>query len=429
MSTLVIVGTQWGDEGKGKIVDLIADRVRAVVRFQGGNNAGHTLVVNGKKHIFHLIPSGILHENITCMIGNGVVIDPQVLLQEIERLRKEGVEVSPDRLKISRHAHVIMPYHKALDLAREEKKGKKKIGTTGRGIGPCYEDKAARVGIRIHDLLKEESFALRLEPVLAEKNFILQNFYNHPPLSFDKVFEEYVTYGKSLAAYVEDVSRLLEDMISRGDNVVFEGAQGTFLDIDHGTYPYVTSSNTLAGNVCCGVGLGPGSIHNVVGVVKAYTTRVGGGPFPTELHGELGEKIRDSGGEYGSTTGRPRRCGWLDITMLKKAKRLNGLNALVITKLDVLSGLPEVKIAVGYKVNGQAISDVPCELDLFEKCEPVYEVLPGWQEDIRQIRAFDSLPANTKRYLKTIEDMLGIPIWIVSVGPGRDETIVMRDIF
>ncbi len=429
MSVVVIIGTQWGDEGKGKIVDLVADKVNAVVRFQGGNNAGHTLVVNGKKHIFHLLPSGILHEGITCMIGNGVVVDPKVLIGEIDRLEQEGIAVTPDKLKISQHAHVIMPYHKALDMARESAKGSRKIGTTGRGIGPCYEDKASRNGIRIHDLLNEEILSNKLKNVIEEKNFMLENYYRTAPVSFEETLNEYIEYGKRLQPYVDNISIILEELIGENKNILFEGAQGTFLDIDHGTYPFVTSSNTLAGNVCCGSGIGPGKIDRVLGVVKAYTTRVGGGPFPTELHDSLGDHIREAGGEYGSTTGRPRRCGWLDINMIKKACRLNGLDGIIITKLDVLTGLDELKLAVGYTVDGAEVVDVPSDLETFERCRPVYETLPGWKEDIRNVRRYDDLPANAKLYLETIERLVGIPIYVVSVGPGREETIIVKEMF
>ncbi len=429
MSVVVVIGTQWGDEGKGKIVDLVANKVKAVVRFQGGNNAGHTLVVNGKKHIFHLLPSGILHEGITCMIGNGVVIDPKVLIGEIDRLEQEGIAVTPDKLKISQHAHVIMPYHKALDMARESAKGSKKIGTTGRGIGPCYEDKASRNGIRIHDLLNEETLSNKLKNVLEEKNFMLKNYYKSDPVSYEETLHEYIEYGKRLQPYVDNISIILDELIKSNKNILFEGAQGTFLDIDHGTYPFVTSSNTLAGNVCCGSGIGPGRIDKVLGVVKAYTTRVGGGPFPTELYDSLGDHIREAGGEYGSTTGRPRRCGWLDISMIKKACRLNGLDGIIITKLDVLTGLDELKLAVGYTVDGLKVVDVPPDLETFEKCDPLYETLPGWKEDIRRVRKYDDLPTNAKLYLETIEKLVGIPIYIISVGPGRDETIIIKEMF
>lgn len=429
MSALVIVGTQWGDEGKGKIVDVIADRVDAVVRFQGGNNAGHTLVVNGKKRIFHLIPSGILHTHILCMIGNGVVIDPAVLLEEIDRLEGDGIAVTPDRLKISAHAHVIMPYHKALDNARELRKGKAKIGTTGRGIGPCYEDKAARTGIRVHDLIDEKVFLEKLRKGIEEKNFLLKNFYGVDPVSEEETASRYLEYGLRLKPYIDDVSQLVNRYLAEGKNVLFEGAQGTFLDVDHGTYPFVTSSNTLAGNVCCGVGLGPSSLDYVVGVVKAYTTRVGSGPFPTELPDELGVLIRERGGEYGSTTGRPRRCGWLDSVMLRKAVRLNGLQAVVITKLDVLTGLPEIKIATGYRVNGRILDETPCDPETFSRCEPLYEILPGWSEDISRIRSYEDLPGNTKRYIERIEALLGVPVWMISVGSSRHETIVKSNLF
>ncbi|SFM97456.1 adenylosuccinate synthase [Thermodesulforhabdus norvegica] len=429
MPALVIVGTQWGDEGKGKIVDVIADRVDAVVRFQGGNNAGHTLVVNGKKRIFHLIPSGILHSHILCMIGNGVVVDPGVLLEEIERLEGEGIPVTPDRLKISAHAHVIMPYHKALDNAREMRKGKSRIGTTGRGIGPCYEDKAARAGIRIHDLINEKVFLEKLKNNLEEKNFLLRNFYGVEPVSEEDTASRYLEYGSRLKPYIDDVSLYVNRYLAQGKNVLFEGAQGTFLDVDHGTYPFVTSSNTLAGNVCCGVGLGPSSLDYIVGVVKAYTTRVGSGPFPTELSGDLGDQIRERGGEYGSTTGRPRRCGWLDLVMLRKAARLNGFQAVVLTKLDVLTGLPEVKIATKYRVDGEILDEAPCDLETFSRCEPLYEVLPGWNEDISRVSSYQDLPGNTRRYVERLEELIGVPVWMISVGSSRHETIVKRPFF
>lgn len=429
MSALVVVGTQWGDEGKGKIVDVIADKVQAVVRFQGGNNAGHTLVVNGKKRIFHLIPSGILHDHILCMIGNGVVVDPGVLLEEIDRLESDGISVTSDRLKISVYAHVIMPYHKALDNARETRKGKIKIGTTGRGIGPCYEDKVARAGIRMHDLVNEKAFLEKLRCNLEEKNFLLKHYYGLEPLIFDEVAETYLGYGTRLKLFLDDVSCRIADILAVGGNILFEGAQGIFLDVDHGTYPFVTSSNTLAGNVCCGAGLGPLHIGHIVGVVKAYTTRVGSGPFPTELLDELGAYIRERGGEYGSTTGRPRRCGWIDAMMLKKAVRLNGLQTMVMTKLDVLTGLSEVKIATAYQVKGTTIKDVPCDMGTLSNCEPVYETLPGWDEDIQNIKTYKDLPVNTRHYIERVEELVGIPVGMISVGSARHETIVRRPFF
>ncbi len=429
MSVVVVVGTQWGDEGKGKIVDLLAEKAHAVVRFQGGNNAGHTLVVNGKKHIFHLIPSGILREGILCIIGNGVVIDPSVLLMEIEKLEASNIKITKDKLLISSHAHVIMPYHSALDNAREAKKGKSKIGTTGKGIGPCYEDKVARNGIRVEDLLDEAVFKEKLKMVLEEKNFILKHYYGQEELSFDKIKSEYLRYGEKLAPFVGDASLKIEELHKNGRNILFEGAQGTYLDVDHGTYPYVTSSNTVAGNACCGAGIGPLVIDQVIGVAKAYTTRVGGGPFPTEIAGELGDYFREKGGEYGSTTGRPRRCGWFDATMVKSAKRLNSLTGLVVTKLDVLTGLETIKIAYKYRYQGEEMDYVPTQAKIFEQCEPVYVELPGWKEDIRDIRNYKKLPENAKRYIETLENFLELPVLMISVGAGRKENIVIKDVF
>jgi adenylosuccinate synthase len=430
MATVAIIGTQWGDEGKGKIVDLLAEKAHIVVRFQGGNNAGHTLVVNGKKHIFHLIPSGILHEPTVCMIGNGVVIDPSVLIEEIRKLETNGIPVSGKKLIISPRAHVIMPYHKALDIARESRKGKSKIGTTGRGIGPCYEDKVARNGIRMEDLLDKNILLEKLKIILEEKNFLFEHYYHQQPFSPEAIAEEYSAYGQKLAPFIGDVSTRLDQAIKEGRHVLFEGAQGTHLDIDHGTYPYVTSSNTISGNICCGSGISPLAINQIIGVAKAYTTRVGGGPFPTELADELGNWLRDRGGEYGSTTGRPRRCGWFDATMVRVAKRVNGLTSLAITKLDVLTGLKTVMISNGYKHSGHVMSDeMPSQVKILEECKPEYVELPGWDEDIRSARRYSDLPPKAKKYIETIEEMVGVPVSIISVGPGREETIVLRKVF
>lgn len=430
MATVAIIGTQWGDEGKGKIIDLLAERADFVVRFQGGNNAGHTLVVNGNKYIFHLIPSGILHRSSVCMIGNGVVIDPSVLLEEIRKLEENNIPVSRGKLVISPRAHVIMPYHKALDVAREERKGKNKIGTTGRGIGPCYEDKVARNGIRMEDLLDKKTLLEKLERVLEEKNFLLKYYYNQEPFSAEAIAEEYAGYGQRLAPFIDDVSVKL-DLARRDDkNILFEGAQGTHLDIDHGTYPYVTSSNTVAGNVCCGSGVGPLVLDQIIGVAKAYTTRVGGGPFPTELNDDLGKWFRERGGEYGATTGRPRRCGWFDATMVRVAKRLNGLTSLAITKLDVLTGLETIRIATGYRYKGQTISNaLPSQLAAFSEWQPEYIELPGWKEDIRNVRRYEDLPRETRKYVETIKELVELPVSIISVGPGRDETIMLQQVF
>ena len=429
MANIVIVGTQWGDEGKGKVVDLLTEKADCVVRFQGGNNAGHTLVVNDRKFIFHLIPSGILHAGKTCLIGNGVVVDPGVLIDEMDQLQDQDFAVTPDNLVLSSCAHVIMPYHRAMDAAREKKKGKTKIGTTGRGIGPCYEDKAGRNGIRIHDLFDRGTFVEKLHRNLEEKNFILQHFFEEPPLAAAAIEEEYLAYGARLAPYAKDVSVFLHEMDQNGRNILFEGAQGTHLDIDHGTYPYVTSSNTVAGNACCGGGIGPTRIHKVFGVAKAYTTRVGGGPFPTELLGDTGIRIREIGGEFGATTGRPRRCGWLDLVVLKTAIRLNGLSGLVITKLDVLTGIPVLKAATVYRCGSTQRVTLPPELGTMEACEPIFEEFPGWDEDLRKVRRFADLPRNTQQYLRAIEDLTGIPLVLVSVGPGREETIILKNPF
>ncbi|NLI83415.1 MAG: adenylosuccinate synthase [Deltaproteobacteria bacterium] len=429
MSNVVIVGTQWGDEGKGKIVDLLTERADCVVRFQGGNNAGHTLVVQGDKHIFHLIPSGILHPDKVCMIGNGVVVDPAVLIGEMDRLREAGLAVTPEKLVVSRYAHVIMPYHRALDLARENRKGSTKIGTTGRGIGPCYEDKVSRNGIRIHDLFDPQGFRSKLDKILEEKNFMLERYFGEAPLDGEVIAREYLRYGERLKPFAGNVSERLQEADRTGKSLLFEGAQGTHLDIDHGTYPYVTSSNTVAGNACCGAGIGPSRIHRVIGIVKAYTTRVGGGPFPSEILDETGEYIRSVGGEYGATTGRPRRCGWLDMVVVGTSIRLNGLSGIVVTKLDVLTGIPRLKIATGYRCGSMEMGSVPPELEALEACVPVYEELPGWEEDIGELRSFARLPANAKRYLQAVEELAGVPLSIISVGPGRDENIILRHPF
>jgi adenylosuccinate synthase len=429
MANVVIVGTQWGDEGKGKIVDLLTEKADYVVRFQGGNNAGHTLVVGGKQFIFHLVPSGILHPGKVCAIGNGVVVDPGVLIHELDKLAEHGISVTPENLAISRYAHVITPYHKALDLARENRKGSAKIGTTGRGIGPCYEDKVNRSGIRMHDLFDPKSLRQKLEKNLEEKNFLLERFFGEKPLDVSAIEAEYLAYGERLAPFADNVSQRLVEADRNGKSILFEGAQGTHLDIDHGTYPFVTSSNTVAGSACCGSGIGPTRVDKVVGVVKAYTTRVGGGPFPAELLDETGERIRAIGGEFGATTGRPRRCGWLDMVVVNTSVRLNGLAGLAITKLDVLTGIPKLKIAVSYLCGSKRLDTVPPELDALEACRPVCEEFPGWEENIRSVRKLSDLPLNTRRYLDAVQEMAGIPIKIVSVGPGRDETIVLKHPF
>ncbi|MFZ0448886.1 MAG: adenylosuccinate synthase [Desulfatiglandaceae bacterium] len=429
MSNTVVVGTQWGDEGKGKVVDLLTARADLVVRFQGGNNAGHTLVVEGKKFIFHLIPSGILYEGKKCLIGNGVVVDPQVLLDEIERLHGAGIDVGPQRLSLSEKAHIIMPYHKALDLAGEEARGKEKIGTTGRGIGPCYEDKAARTGIRAIDLTEPDTLKRKIETSLKEKNFYLTGFLGSEGLNADTVLEETLALGRKLTPFLSDVSMELGDALKAGKKVLFEGAQGTHLDIDHGTYPYVTSSNPVAGAACAGAGIGPGQLHHVIGIVKAYTTRVGAGPFVTELVDQTGIYLQEKGMEFGSTTGRPRRCGWLDLVVVRDSARLNGLNSLAITKLDVLTGLETLKACVAYEVAGRRIKTRPASLAQFGRCEPVYQELPGWKEDISGVREVADLPSQARDYLNLIEKETGVPISVISVGPGRQETIIIKNPF
>ena len=429
MSSVIVVGTQWGDEGKGKVVDLLSESTDFVVRFQGGNNAGHTLVVGNKKFILHLVPSGILHRNKTCCIGNGVVIDPGVLLGELEKLRSHQVQVEPNNLVISGQAHVIMTYHREVDNARELRKGKGKIGTTGRGIGPCYEDKASRAGIRIHELVRPKLFAEKLKVNLEEKNFYLEKFFGAKPLDYNQIADEYLAYGEQLRPFVGDVSQLLEKARRQGKNILFEGAQGTHLDIDHGTYPFVTSSNAVAGGACCGAGVGPTHIDTVLGICKAYTTRVGGGPFPTELEDETGMHLQKEGAEFGSTTGRPRRCGWLDMVVLRNATRLNGLNGLAITKLDVLTGLEEIRIATSYVHEASAMETFPYECFTLEKCDPSYESFAGWSEDISSARDFSDLPVKTQRYLRAIEELAEVPLSIISVGPGRNQTILLRNPF
>ena len=428
MSNVVIVGTQWGDEGKGKIVDLLAAKAEMVVRFQGGNNAGHTMVVDGEQFISHLVPSGILQGK-TCIIGNGLVVDPAVLIEELEYLEAKGIDVGPEKIKISERAHLIMSYHQAIDLAREEMKGDKKIGTTGRGIGPAYEDKATRRGVRFAELLDMETCEERVRSLLDEKNFYLKNYFSAATLDPEPIVAECWRHAERLSPHITNVSIILNEHIAGGQNVLFEGAQGTHLDIDHGTYPYVTSSSTVAGNACCGAGIGPTSITDVIGIVKAYTTRVGAGPFPCELFDQIGAYIQEKGVEFGATTGRKRRCGWLDTVILRNAVRLNGLTGLAITKLDVLGGLEELKICTGYEYQGQLMAHFPVSLKVLAECQPVYESFPGWTEDISDIRDFESLPGNTIAYLKRIEQLVDTRIQIVSVGPGREETIIIKNPF
>ncbi|MBX7255661.1 MAG: adenylosuccinate synthase [Candidatus Hydrogenedentes bacterium] len=428
MAGYVIVGMQWGDEGKGKIVDFLTENADMVVRHQGGNNAGHTVVVNGKKTILHLIPSGILHPGKVCVIGNGTVLDPEVVCRELDNLASSGCSYE-GRLFISSGAHVILPYHKLLDAAQEKFRGSQKIGTTGRGIGPTYADKADRFGIRFADFVDPEIFRKKLTEALVYKNALLQNTFNEQPLDAEQVFAQYSVYAERLRPFVIDAVTLVHETLGAKKRVVFEGAQGSMLDIDHGTFPYVTSSTTLAGGVCAGAGVGPRDVKGVIGIVKAYSTRVGEGPFPTEQLNETGELLRARGQEFGATTGRPRRCGWLDCVQLKRAVMLNGTTNVVITKPDVLSTLNPLRICTAYEIDGQRTTVFPSQVTVLAKVKPVYEELPGWTEDISQCRTWDALPENAKRYFRRIEELIGVPISLISVGPGRDETIAHRDPF
>ena len=432
MASVVVVGTQWGDEGKGKIVDLLTNYADYIVRFQGGNNAGHTLVVEGKKYVFHIIPSGILYEDKRCMIGNGVIIDPGVLLKEMAELADKGLAVQPDRLQISENAHLIMPYHKMLDHAREASLAKgKKIGTTGRGIGPCYMDKVGRVGIKAGDLLDPDLFADKLKANVEEKNFVLTQQYGAEPADAEAIQREFAEYAEKLAPYIGNVSVTLDEARRAGKNILFEGAQGTQLDIDHGTYPFVTSSNTIAGNACIGAGFGPAHIDEVIGIVKAYTTRVGEGPFPTELpEGDpVGDGLQQRGGEFGATTGRRRRCGWLDLVVVRDAARLNGLTGLAITKLDVLSGEKRLQVAGSYEIGGESFGCMPGNIRKTSRVQPVYEEVAGWSEDISGVTDFADLPARARDYVRMIEDRTGVSPVIVSVGPDRAQTLLLRNPF
>jgi adenylosuccinate synthase len=422
MPGIVVVGAQWGDEGKGKVTDLLAEQADLVIRFQGGNNAGHTIVRGSETFKFHLVPSGILYPGKICAIGNGVVVDPRVLTDEIDALRRRGVDISG--LRISANAHLIMPYHLLLDQAGEAKLGKLQIGTTRRGIGPCYADKAARLGIRMQDLLDEKILKQKIYAALEPKRLTLRPFAKDPALDLHTMTEEYRTFGHRLEPYIADTAPLVWRALDRGGLVVFEGAQGTLLDIDHGTYPFVTSSNPVAGSACVGAGVGPKSIDEVWGVVKAYSTRVGAGPFPTELDDDLGERMRSSGGEFGTTTGRPRRTGWLDLVALRYAVRVNGLTGLVVTKLDVLTGIDPLQVAVRYLgPEGASFDEFPYHQSILHKVSGDLVELPGWQEDISGARSLDDLPQNAQAYLEFISDFLGIPIVMVGVGPGRDEMI------
>jgi adenylosuccinate synthase len=428
MPNVVVVGLQWGDEGKGKIVDYLSEKADVVARYQGGHNAGHTVVLQSEKFILHLIPSGILYKGKKCLIGNGVVIDPAALIEEINGLIARGVEINGN-LFISKNAHVIMPYHMALDRESEKIRGKKSIGTTGRGIGPAYCDKIGRTGIRMADLLQPPIFQEKLAAHLVYVNYLLENLYKARPFSADDIYDEYMRYADQLSAHVADTDIMINKTIAEKGNVLFEGAQGTLLDIDHGTYPFVTSSNAVAGGACTGLGVGPTKITRVLGVVKAYTTRVGSGPFPTEIADELGDSLREKGGEYGATTGRPRRCGWLDIVILKHAARINGVTGIAVTKLDILDGIDTIKICSAYRYKGKIYDEFPKEMNVFEECEPVYEEMHGWNSSTRGIRQFSELPKAAKAYIRTVEKMLGVKVHMISTGQRRDELIALKDQF
>jgi adenylosuccinate synthase len=428
MKNVVVIGTQWGDEGKGKVVDWLTDHAHGVVRFQGGHNAGHTLIIGGKKTILRLIPSGIMRPDVTCYIGNGVVLSPEALLKEIDELESAGLQVA-SRLRISEACPLILPYHVALDQAREAKRGAAKIGTTGRGIGPAYEDKVARRAIRVQDLFNPEKFAERLREVLEYHNFVLTQYLGAAEVSFQSVFDTTMVLAERIKPMVADVPRLLHEVNAQGKNLLFEGAQGSLLDVDHGTYPFVTSSNCLAGAASAGAGVGPGRLHYVLGITKAYTTRVGSGPFPTELHDEVGKRIAEVGKEFGSVTGRPRRCGWFDAAALRRSVQLNGVSGLCITKLDVLDGFETLRLGVGYQVKGQALDLLPFGAQNVEGCEPVYEEFPGWSETTVGVTQYEQLPANARKYLERLAEVCGASIDMISTGPDRDQTIVLRHAF
>ena len=424
MANTVIIGAQWGDEGKGKIVDMLSAQSQVIVRFQGGNNAGHTIKVKGEETILHLIPSGILHDGKICLIGNGVVLDPAVFLSEVDHLAARGIDVAPTRLGISKKTHLIMPYHKSLDKAREAKRAGHKIGTTGRGIGPCYEDKAARVGLRVGDLADPGLVREKVRHALLEKNVLLRDLYKFEPLDENAVCDELLGLAPRLLPYLTDVDARIHETMLAGQNVLFEGAQGIHLDIDHGTYPFVTSSNTVAGNAAAGSGVAPGTLNRIVGIVKAYTTRVGSGPFPTELLDDTGSYLRTKGHEFGATTGRPRRCGWLDAVVLRETVRLNGLTDIALTKLDVLQNLPALQICMAYELDGKRLEYLPQEEGALGRVTPVYEELPGFEDDISECTAFEELPGTVQGYIRRIEELSGVKVSMISVGADRRQTIV-----
>ena len=432
--SVVVIGTQWGDEGKGKVVDLLTEQAAVVARFQGGHNAGHTLVIDGEKTVLHLIPSGILRENVQCLIGNGVVLSPEALIKELDMLEGRGVPAR-ERLKISEACTLILPYHVALDHAREKARGKKAIGTTGRGIGPAYEDKISRRGLKLGEIFQRERLAARLGEVMDYHNFALQHYFKCDPVDFQQVLDETLAMADQLEPLIGDVTEILHQTRQAGGNIMFEGAQGALLDIDHGTYPYVTSSNTTAGGACTGTGVGPRAIDYVLGITKAYTTRVGAGPFPTELYDgedlqdEVGAYLARQGHEFGSTTGRPRRCGWFDAVALRRANQINSVSGLCITKLDVLDGLETLRLCVGYRIDGEELRTLPVGADALARCEPVYEDMPGWSESTVGLRDYEKLPDNAKAYLRRIEEIAEVPVDIISTGPDRNDNIVLRHPF
>jgi len=429
MANVAIIGAQWGDEGKGKVVDLFTNEADIVVRFQGGNNAGHTLVVNGDKTILHLVPSGALHPDKLCVIGNGVVVDPEILIEEIQALKTRGHLVDNEQLRISEQAHVIMPYHKLIDQARERLRGEGMIGTTGRGIGPAYEDKVARIGIRFVDLLEEDTFREKLQRNIEEKNFYLKAILKEKALDFDKIHVSYGRYREKLRKFVTNTGLLLDQEMRAGKRVLFEGAQGTLLDVDHGTYPYVTSSSTVTGGACSGSGVGPQHIQQVIGISKAYTTRVGSGPFPTELNGPDGETLRREGAEFGATTGRSRRCGWFDAVGVRHAVRMNGMTGIALTKLDVLTGFKKIPICTAYRYESKDLYEFPASSKVMHGAQPVYEELAGWEAPLDDARYFSDLPVAAQKYVRRIEEVVGTNIILVSVGPGREQTILLKNPF
>lgn len=426
MSVTIVVGGQWGDEGKGKIVDLLSNHADIVARYQGGANAGHSIVLKGERYVLHLIPSGILHPQTTCIIGNGVVLDPEVLFQEIEFLASKGINVS-GRLLISHRAHLIMPYHKLLDQAQEDQSALEKIGTTGRGIGPAYVDKVNRSGIRIVDLLDQDTLIHKIQMNINQKNQILEKIYQRERLDAEMIMQQYLSFDKKMDSFITDTSIFLNEAIRNNKRILIEGAQGTFLDIDFGTYPYVTSSNPIAGGACIGLGIGPTRIDQVIGIVKAYTTRVGHGPFPTEFSEQMSQQMRELGAEFGSTTGRPRRCGWFDAVMVSYATKINGFDYLALTKLDVLDSLAEIKICIAYNLGQKRITNFPADIKTLENCIPEYITIPGWNTSTQHVRTYHDLPINAKRYVELLEKIIGIPIAVISVGPDREQTIFKHE--